>query len=142
MADCMLSPEQQKRAALSYTFKTLVLVIPIVFLVARLVSRFLFGLSSEDAPSWLGATVGACIGVGIPTYLWYRSLLNPDYHGASSVDRSRYLTPQMPYEPAFQRCLESLFLFGERCVVIEDRAHGQIEAALVPGRLLEYGLRG
>ena len=142
MSDCMLSPAQQKRAALGYTFKTLVVAVPIVFIVVQLVSRFLFGPSSQFASSWFGAAVGGVIGASIPTYFSYRNLLNPDYHGSSSVDRSRYLTLQMPYERAFQRCLESLFLFGDRCVVIEDRAHGQIEAALVPGPFWEYTLTG
>jgi hypothetical protein len=71
--------------------------------------------------------------VGIVAYFAYRNLLDPNYSGGSSVDRSYRLTLSLPYPLAFQRCLESLSVFGRQSVLlVADPAQGRIEAALVP----------
>jgi hypothetical protein len=52
--------------------------------------------------------------------------------GTSVVDRADYITLSLPYHLAFKLCLDSLSEFGNQRIILEDRAQGRIEAALLP----------
>ncbi len=132
-----LSPTQQKQAALLYTLKIAVLVAFFSALLTALVFSAILTLITGNPwpiplPIVLGSCIGSTIGVTISTYQSYRNLLNPDYQSSSRVDCTEYMTLSLPYHLAFQLCLDSLYVFGNQHILIEDRAHERIEVALLP----------
>lgn len=130
-----VSSAQRKRDALSYTAKALIIASLVVYLGILALFALLdwfYGLSLFPASLlWsLAFAICSAIGAAIPAYLSYRNLLDPDYEKSSSVDRACRLTLSLPYHQAFQRCLDSLSIFGSVRILVADARQGRIEAAL------------
>jgi hypothetical protein len=133
-----VSSARQKQDALLYALKVSVfLVLPVAYLSALALAALLKWFSDwsfyQPLLLWpLWPALGSAIGVAFPTYRSYRNLLNPEYNKSSSVDRAYKLTLNLPYQQAYQRCLESLSAFGNVRILIADIAHDRIGAALIP----------
>ncbi|HEX8596997.1 MAG TPA: hypothetical protein VF952_00590 [Chloroflexia bacterium] len=84
------------------------------------------------AASSVGETIGTGICAGVIAYISFRSLFDPAYQRTSRVDRRTYLTLPLPYDVAFRRCLDSLQVVGKPTILLESRAQGVIDAAVLP----------
>lgn len=139
---CILTPEQRRWMALRYALEVALIVVPITYLASSLMGLLFFSDLGDPLIRAIAPSVGAAIVILIGEYIVFRNRLDPGYGSPSSVDRGRYLTLQLPYHLAFERCLASLSVFGNQCIVLEDRVNGRIEAALVPEPVWRYVFKG
>lgn len=141
-----------KRLALKHTaVYMLFFFLPFTLIVDYTLRVFVSWIRRERTPfsvasAFGGETLGTGICAGVMAYIAFRNLFDPTYHRSSTVDHITYLTLQLPYHVAFQRCLDSLRVVGNPIILVESETRGVIDAAVLPGpfwkRLfLSYGDR-
>ena len=128
-----------KGIAWRYTFKYVALFLFPLVLVGALTASlgiFLPFVRRDRLPGLLGSllsgTVYSVAGAGIIVRRGYRNLFDLNYGKRSPVDKTVQLTVRLPYDVAFDRCLDALPGTGTCYILLAYREQGVIEAVRIP----------